>query len=72
MTEMAVRDGVASVMVKDYAQKRLRTLQRELGTHRARPATLTEIVADQPELANRGAFVRSPSPDGPLAIGYVQ
>lgn len=70
MTEMAVRDGVASVMVKDYGQTRVRAWQREF------PMTLpvTQDVAaiirkEIPELA--GSLHAGPSPDGPMAIGTV-
>jgi hypothetical protein len=73
MTEFAVRHGMASVTVKDYARKRMQQIEREFGVTVARPVTpLRDIINDQPELAARGAFVASPSPDGPLAIGYVQ
>lgn len=75
MTELAVRDGVASVLVKEYGKTRANAWRREFPTVAAGPVSThwaNDVAKDLPQLAGRGAFSASPSSDGPLAIGYMQ
>lgn len=72
MTETAVREGVASVLVKDYAQARARYWSKRYpGALKPVENLPAAIVADSPDVAAK-TIIRAPSPDGPLAVGFVQ
>lgn len=74
--ELATYQGTASALSPAFRKSRARQIaaSRPRRSTSSRPAgnVAAEIVRDIPELAGRGIVERSPSPDGPLAIGFVQ
>lgn len=67
MTEFAVRDGTATIMVPGFAQRRARDLRQQYPNLPAAttPNLLQELTQHLPEFAS-SAFVRASSTDGPL------
>lgn len=74
--ELAVYMGTASALSPNFRKARARQISASrprsaAGSRTVHSNVAAAIVADIPELAGRGIVERSPSPDGPLAVGFV-